>query len=804
MLADLRHARRSLSRSPGFATLAILTLALGIGATTAVFSVVHGVLLKPLPFAESERLASLTYRGPGMNIARMNQGAATYFTLLDHQRVFDAIGAWDSRRVTVTGRGDPEQVEALAVTAGLLPLLRVRPALGRPFTADEDAPGGPPRVMLSHGYWQQRFGGAADVVGRPLEVGGRVVEVVGVLPASFRFLRADPDLVLPLQLDRAEMAGGISFGFQALGRLKPGVTLARANADVARTIPLLPPALAALGLEPDVRPLADDVVGGVGEVLWVLLAAVGVVLLIACANVANLLLIRAEGRQQEFALRAALGASRGRIARAVLAEGMLLALGAGALGLLLTEGAVALLRRVAPAQLPRVDEIGVDAPVLCFTLGVAAASGLLAGLIAVLRSGTPSAAALKEGGRWASDGPGRQRTRDALVVAEVAMALVLLVVSGLMVRTFVAMRRVDPGFARPDQVQTFRVAVAERVGEDPGQVARTHQAIAERLAQVPGVASVGVASHVTMDGEDNLNPLYVEGAPLAPGALPPARRFRSVIPGFVETMGNRMVAGRSVTWDDVHQRRPVAVVSETLAREHWTDPARALGQRVRSSPEGAWQEIVGVVGDERDDGLDRPPTAIVHWPLLSESYDEARTMAYAVRSSRVGAPGFLRELQRAVWAVDPSLPVAAVRTLEEIRADSMARTSFAMTMLGVAAGVALLLGVVGIYGVIAYAVSRRTREIGVRMALGAQAGAIRRQFLREAVVLSAAGIAIGVAVALACTRVMSALLFGVGPTDPATYAAVAAGLAAVALLAAWLPARRAARVDPAVALRAEL
>jgi predicted permease len=803
MLADLRLAFRALVRAPGFAAVAVLTLALGIGATSAIFSVVHGVLLKPLPFAEPERLVSLMHRGPGKDLALMNQGEATYFTYLDRQRVFDAVGAWDTKQVSITGRGEPERLEALAVSAATLPLLGVRPARGRLFTADEDAPGAPLRAVLTHGYWQRRFGGAPDAVGQTIAVGDRVAEVVGVLPPSFRFLRADPALVVPLQLDRAEAARGVSFGFQALGRLKPGVTLAQANADVARMIPLLPPALAMFELGPSVRPLAADVVGGVGEVLWVLLAAVGVVLLIACVNVANLLLIRAEGRQQEFALRAALGAGRGRVARAVLAEGGLLALAAGALAVALAQGAVALLRRTAPAQLPRVDEIAVDPTVLLFTLATAAGAGLLAGLVTVARSAAPSAAALREGGRWASDGPGRQRTRDALVVAEVAMALVLLVVSGLMVRTFVALRRVDPGFARPEQVQTFRVAVAARDAGDDARVARTHEAIAERLAAVPGVASVGLSSHITMDGEDNTNPLYVEGVPVAAGALPPLRRYKTAAPRFFETMGIRLVAGRAVTWADVHERRPVAVISEALAREYWREPSRAIGKRVRGDPDAPWCEVVGVVGDERDDGLDKPATPIVYWPLLNDSY-RPWSMAYAVRSGRVGAPGFVRDLQRAVWSVDPNAPVAAVRTLGEIQADSMARTSFAMVMLAIAAGMALFLGLVGVYGVIAYAASRRTREIGIRLALGAQAGTVRRRFVRDGLALAGAGIAVGAVASLALTRAMSALLFGVAPTDPVTYAAAAAGLAAVALLAAWLPARRAARVHPAAVLRGEV
>ncbi|MDF1505954.1 ABC transporter permease, partial [Roseisolibacter sp. H3M3-2] len=800
MLTDLRRACRALARTPGFTAVAVLTLALGVGATTAMFSVVNGVLLKPLPFADAGRLVSLAHRAPGANLERVNQGAPTYFTYLDHQRVFEGIGAWDTRQVSITGRAEPERVEALAVSAATLPLLGVRPTLGRLFTRDEDAPGAPPRVVLTHGAWQRWFGGAADAVGRTVAIDGAVAEVVGVLPASFRFLRADPEVVVPLQIDRADASAGISFGFESFARLRPGVTREQAAADVARMIPLHPDALASLRLEPTVRPLADEVVGGVGDVLWVLLGAVGVVLLVACANVANLLLIRAEGRQQEFAVRTALGASRGRIARGVLAEGMALALAAGALGLVFTEGAIALLKRLAPAQLPRVEEIAVDPTVLLFTLAVAAAAGTLSGLVTVARGGVPNATALREGGRGASDGPARRRTRDALVVAEVALALVLLVVSGLMVRTFVALRQVDPGFARPETVQTFRVAVPGD-GAEPAAVARTHREIAARIARVPGVTAVGMASHVTMDGEDNTNPVYVEGEPVAAGALPPTRRYKTVAPGFFETMGIPVVAGRAVTWDDVEAARPVAVVSAALARAHWGDPARAIGRRVRGSPELPWREVVGVTGDERDDGLDAPATPIVYWPMLNDTYQRP-TMAYAVRSARVGSPTFLRELRQAVWAVDPSLPVAAVRTLDDIAADSTRRASFAMVMLALAAGMALFLGLVGIHGVIAYATSRRTREVGLRVALGAQPRAVRWLFVREGLTLTAVGIAIGVAASLAATRLMAALLFGVAPTDPLTYLAVSAGLAAVAAVAAWLPARRAPRLDPAAALRA--
>jgi putative ABC transport system permease protein len=798
---DLRWAARTFWKQPAFAATTVLTLALGIGATTAMFSVVYGVLLKPLPFPEPDTLVSVRQHAP--HGAGTNQGRTTYFTFRENQRAFEAIGAWDPTEVSITGGGDPERVQALLVSAATLPLLRVQPVLGRVFSADDDAPGNPLRVMLTYGHWQRRFGGAGNVVGQSVLIDGEPGEVIGVLPSSFRFLGTRPDVVLPMPLD-ANAPRGISFGFQALARLRPGVTLAQANADVARMISLLPPVFARLELRPNVRPLADDVIGDVGEILWILLAAVGVVLLIACGNVANLFLVRAEGRQQEFAVRAALGASRGRIARALLSESVMLAVAGGAVGVALTRAATGLLQAIAPAQLPRVDDIGIDATVLLFTLSVAVLSGVLFGLFAVVRFGSPNATALKEGGRSAGDTPARHRTRNALVVGQVALSLTLLIVSGLMIRTFIAMRQVDPGFTRPEEVQTFVLAIPPGLIGDPQEAARMHERVAERLARVPGVTSVGLSSSITMDGEDNGNPIEVEGAPVSAGAMTPLRRFKSFAPGYFETMGNPLVAGRSITWSEVHERRPVIVISERLAREYWQDPSSAIGKRVRAMQrEAPWREIVGVAGDERDDGLNQPPTAIVYWPMLNESY-RWRTMAYAVRSTRAGTPGYRRELEQAVWSVDRNLPLANVQTLEEIQARSMAQTSFALVMLGIAASVALLIGVVGIYGVIAYAATQRTREIGVRMALGARTGDVRKMFLRQGLVLTASGIVLGIGAAIVLTRVMTGFLFGVGPIDPLTYAAVSLGLAAVALLATYLPARRASRVDPVVALRADV
>ncbi|HET7607324.1 MAG TPA: ABC transporter permease [Gammaproteobacteria bacterium] len=797
LVQDLRYAARAFAKKPGFAATAVLILALGLGATTAIFSLVYGVLLKPLPFPEPQALVSLRHYA---NFGETSQGPATYFTYRENQRSFEDIGAWDQATVAITGGGEtPERVEALIVSSSTLQLLRAQPRLGRFFGTDDDVIGSAPRAILTAGYWQRRFGGAEDILGRVITIDGTPTEIIGVLPPSFEFLSTRPGVLLPMPLN--PNARWISFGFNAVARLKPGVTPEQASADVEHMISLLPSIFAPLELRPNVRPLADDVTGNVADVLWILLAAVGVVLLIACGNVANLFLVRAEARHQELATRAALGASRGRLARTLLAESVALALAGGVLGVALASLGLALLRAIGPAQLPRLEEVGIDPAVLLFAAAVSIVSGVLFGMFAVARYGNPGIAMLKSGSRAASESRERNRARNAVVIGQVALALTLLIVSGLMARTLVAMLGVDPGFTLPKQVQTFVVAVPDTLIADDEQAARTHQSIAERLQQVPGVLSVGLSSSITMDGEDNGNYLTADGLP-DKGLEGPQRRFKSVGPGYFETMGNPIVAGRSVEWSDVLARRHPVVISETLARELWQEPSEAIGSRVRCCGNEEWSEIVGVSGDERDDGLNRPATAIVYWAMLNDSY-RWRAMAYAVRSERVGTPGFMRELEQAVWNVNPDLPLASIQTLEQIQTTSMAKTSFTLVMLVIAASVALLLGVVGIYGVISYVAAQRTREIGIRIALGAKLADVRKLFLSHGLWLTGSGIALGLVLAVVVTRVMSSYLFGVGPVDPLTYAAVSALLAAISLLAIYLPARRAARIDPNVALRAD-
>jgi putative ABC transport system permease protein len=818
MTSSFRQLVRRLLRTPLFTVVTILTLGIGIGANTAIFSVVYGVLLKPLPLAEPERLVSVWHTAPGLNIPLLNMSPATYFTYREQGKVFEDIGMWDGNNVTITKQGEPERVPALAVTDGFLPVLRVQTQLGRLFNKADVDPGAPDRVILTHGYWTRKFGGARDIVGRTIEINGRSVEIIGVLPASFRFLSETPSILQPLRFNRATVFFG-NFSFQGVARLRPGVTLDQANADVGRLIPVaadgfpMPPGFTRKMLDdvrmgPNVRPLSVDAIGDVGPMLWILLGTVGFVMLIACANVANLFLVRAEGRQSELALRSALGASRGDLARGLLGESLALGLAAGVFGVGLAAAGIQLLVWLAPSGLPRLDEIGLSPVVLVFALAISLVASLLFGLIPLMRFGTPSIAALKEGGRSASEGPTRHRARNVLVVAEVALALVLLIVSGLMVRTFLALGRVEPGFTHPETVQTFRVAVPEAVAKEPEQAVRIFEQITVNLRAVPGVERVGMSTAITLDGNNSNDPIFVEDRPTPEGQIPPLRRFKFIGPDYFETVGRRLVAGRVITWSDSYQGLGVVVVSENFAREFWKDPAKAVGRRIRQSPKNPWREIVGVVADERADGLHRPAPAVIYWPLLvkdfwDQSVNVQRSVGFAVRSSRIGSPSFMRELQAAVWSVNPSLPVANPRTLDAMRVASMAQTSFALTMLAIAAGVALLLGIVGIYGVIAYIAAQRTREIGIRMALGAESGDVSRLFLRHGLTLTAIGLAIGVAASIGLTRFMSTLLFGVSATDPMTYAAVSTILGGVALLATWLPARRAAKVDPMAALRAD-
>jgi predicted permease len=815
----VKHSFRRLLKSPAFALTAIITVGAAIGANALIFSVVNGVILKPLPYADPKALVGVWLVAPGVMPGPLQQSAATYFMLRDSAESFLDIGLWSNGSATITGRGEPEQIETLNVTDGTLPVLGIRPALGRGFTREDDLPTGPNVVLISHSYWQRAFAGNPAAVGQSLTLNGTAREVVGVLPEEFRFLRANPLVVIPMKLDRTTI-NAAGFNYQGLARLKPGVTLAQANADVERLLPSLTQRFplpqgftqkmfdeARFGAL--VRPLDVDVVGDIGRMLWILLGTVGLVLLVACANIANLFLVRAEARQQELAIRLALGAAARRIAWEVMAESLVVALVGGVLGTALAYGGIQLLLYLEPAQLPRLQEIALDPTVLSFTLAISIAAGLLFGAIPIAKYARPQlASSLKDAARGSSEGRERHRARNGLVVAQIALAAVLLVASGLMVRTFLAMRDVPPGFQNPDDVLTLRITIPQALIADQGQVARAFEEIAHRIEAIPGVQSVGVSSSITMDRQSNNDPIWVEDFPAADSKIPPLRRMKYLGARYFTTMGNPVIAGRDITWADVHDAAPVALLSENLAREYWGDPAKAVGKRVRRSSKTEWIDIVGVVGNERQDGATRPAPTTIYWPMrvaavIGGNAFVQRSVGYAVRSSRLQSPGFLAEVQQAVWSVNPNLPLARVRTLRQMYDESMAETSFVLVILGIAASVTLLLGVVGIYGVIAYVVVQRRREVGIRMALGAPGEMVQRIFVGTALGLTAIGLALGLAVAAGLMRLLSSLLFGVSPFDPMTYGAVALSLGLVALMATWLPARRATSVDPMLALRSE-
>jgi predicted permease len=566
--------------------------------------------------------------------------------------------------------------------------------------------------------------------------------------------------------------------------------------------------LEAARVGPLVRPLKDDAIGDIARVLWVLMATVGIVLFIACANVANLLLVRVEARQRELAVRSALGAGWGRLAGELLLESAILGVAGGAIGIALAYGALQLLTRL-NANLPRLSEIGLDLPVLLFAAAVSLLSGLLFGLAPVFKYAGPRLdLALRSGGRSGTAGRERHHTRNLLVVTQVAMALVLLVGAGLMIRTLLALQDVDPGFRNPDEVLMLRVSIPEASIADPKQVAQTYKNMAERIAAIPGVQTVALTNSATLDFSNNNDPIFPEGRADYDNKLPPIRRFKHLGPGYFATMGKRLVAGRDFTWTDVFEMRNVVILSESLARELYGQPASALGRRVRERPGAVWREVIGVAAQERDDGVNRPAPTIVYWPLLKGTFwvDKVsvfRSMVFVVRSPRTGTQVFLGEVRQAVWAVNAALPVSSVRTLRESYDRSMARTSFTLVMLALSAGMALFLGVIGIYGVISYSVAQRTKEIGIRIALGAQQSAVRQLFLGQGMLLAGIGVAIGLAGAVVLSRYLSALLYGVPPLDALTYASVAALLIAVALLATYVPASRAASVEPMTSLRAE-
>jgi predicted permease len=824
---DLRLALRGIRRRPGFTLAVVLTLALGIGANTAIFGVVDGVLIKPLPYPDADELVSVEQVAPGLNVVQLRMSASQYFTYREEGRVFKHIGLYGDGGRTITGIGEPEQARALFLTSDVLQALGVQPQLGRLFTEADAVPGRTgiaPVVILTHAYWQRRFGGDHSVIGRRLIADSNPAEVIGIMPEGFRFLDMEPaaEVITLIAFDRNRLTLD-GFNFSSLARLKPGMTVADANADITRMLPIwlnawpISPNIAGRQvfenwrITPAVQPLKEEVVGGVGDMLWILMATIGMVLLIACANVANLMLVRSESRRQEFAVRTALGAGRGHIVREVLVESLVLSLLGGALGIALAYAGLQVVVATAPTTLPRVEDISLDPRVMAFAVAVSLLSSMLFGALPALKHAAQHGAPLGGAARGASASRERQRTRNSLVVVQVALALVLLVGSGLMIRTFQALLNVEPGFATTADLQTARVWVPPQQVPDAERVIRTQHEILDKIAALPGVTAAAFASAVPMEGPIRVwtQAIYVDGQGYAPGTMPPMRRMKVVSPGYFDAIGTRMIAGRDITWNDIYGHARVAIVSANFAQEIWGSPIAALGQRIRESPEAPiWREIVGVVEDVHEDAVHQPAPAMAYWPVMMDNFSGAqpfvmRAVNLVIRSDQGGRESLLGGVRTAVSSVNSSMPVFLVRTMKDLYDESLARTSFALVMLGIAAAMALVLGVIGIYGVIAYVVAQRSREIGIRLALGAAPAGLMRMFVGQGLVLTAVGAGVGLVTAIALTQWMSSLLFGVERLDPPTYAAVLGVLGIAAALASYVPARRAAAVDPVETLTAD-
>ena len=825
----VRHSLRRLGRAPAFTTAAVVTLALGVGATTAVFSVVNGVLLRPLPFAKSDRLVDLSHTLAVSGATHVDQSDATFLYYRRANHVFQDVAVYRQVGVNLSdpvSSGDAsrsERIAAARVSASAFRVLRASPRLGRTFRDEEDRPEAAPVVVIGQRLWERTFGGDRSIIGRRVEVDGVLRQVVGIMPASFRWPTATTEVWIPIGIDPANTASA-AFDYRGVARLRDGVTVESAQADLQRLLPEVPvvfpgrltvAAIQITHMSAIVRPLRDVVVGDVGRVLWVVFGAAACLLLIACANVTNIFLVRLEGRRHELAVRRALGASRLSIAAELLAEGTVVATGGAVLAIALAAAALRMLPSLHTAiGVPRLDEVSIDGRVLLVALvtTLVAIALVCAAPVLALNRTNPSAA-LNAVNRSTMLGGSRPGARQAFVVGQVAIGLVLLSGAGLMARSFAKLRSVEPGF-EPSHAIEFRIALPRAVYAAPRDPAVYIDRALDAAAAVPGVQAFGVATKLPLLDEGRRDTaLFVENRPLAPGVMPNIHQVVFATNDYFRALGIPLVAGRTFDRVDPNVGRREMVVSRALAARYWADTRQALGKRVRMGPRSAWFTIIGVANDVRGSGLDQPPDEIIYLPIVtplgaggdivaSDSLWTPREIAFVARST--GDPASVTaQIQRAARAIDPSVPTYGTALMRDVVAQATARTSFTLLLLGTAALAALALALVGIYGVVSYTVTLRTRELAVRLALGAQPRDVQAMVTRQVTALAGVGVVLGLAGAIALTRVLARLLFGVSPTDPVALVAAALLLLGAAIVAGWLPARRAARTDPTRALQAE-
>ena len=819
----LRIAWRSLRRTPAFTVSAVLTLVIGIGASVAIFAVINGVLLRPLPFGEPARLVGAWHALPGVSIEKGNQTSGTYFTYKRFARSIENMGLSQEGAVNVAapgGDGEPERVASAFLTASVIPTLQVSPLKGRNFSEAEDVPNGPPVVIISEQLWRGRFGSDANIIGRLIEVNGLSREVVGVMPASFRYPASETRLWFPMQLDpNASFSGG--FNYDGVARLADGVSIEGARRDFATVLPrmievfpnMAPGVSTQMVLDqakprPVLVPLREDQTSSIARTLWMVAAAAGLVLLVACANVANLVLVRADSRHRELAVREALGAGRRRVLSHFLSESLLLSAASGIIGIGVAWLAIRALVIAGPADIPRLAELTVDAKTVVFAVAITALVAFITSVFPALRVGRiPLASALREGGRSGTVGKRQHRLRGAMVSVQIALALVVLAGSGLLLRTFQRLAAVKPGFDSQN-VATFWVSLPRARYANDSAIVQFWSNVIQRTSAVPGVRSVSVASRLPLlQNGMNQNPFYAEGDAESATKIPPLQLYSNADGKFFETMGIPLLAGR--TFDRIGvQQSGEAIISQKTAAYFWKDPTgqAAIGKRFRSLPGAPFNTVIGVVGTLRDTALAGEPTAAVYFPLTavrdSLYLQSQRTMALVVKTTV--DPSVVRtSVQGVIRDIDPTLPTFDVRTMPVLVRESMAQLSFMIVMLGAAALVTLLLGAIGLYGVMAYVISLRTRELGVRVALGASPRSVAAMMTGQGLTLTLAGVGAGLALFAGVARFLRSFLYGIAPSDPVTLVIASGLLIAIAALASWIPARRASRVDPAEVLRAE-